>query len=75
VAHLSKDRWRMACEDVRNQRVICVTGCVFSGVPQERHYTLVFPPLIFSFFGAQPHWSAAKCGLQARTKLPAKGWR
>lgn len=33
VAHLSKDRWCMACEDVRNQRVICVTRCVFSGVP------------------------------------------
>lgn len=33
VAHLSKDRWCMACEDVRNQRVICVTRGVFSGVP------------------------------------------
>ena len=41
----------------------------------ERHYTLVFPPLIFSFFGARRRWPAAKRGLQEHTELPAKGWR
>jgi hypothetical protein len=41
----------------------------------ERHYTLVFPPLIFSFFGARPRWPPAKRGLQEHTELPAKGWR
>ena len=41
----------------------------------ERHYTLVFPPLIFSFFGARRRWPAAKRGLQEQTELPAKGWR
>jgi len=65
----------MACEDARNQRVICVTRYVFSCVSQERHYTLVFPPLIFSFFGEHPRWPAAKRGLQEHTELPAKGWR
>jgi len=41
----------------------------------ERHYTLVFPPLIFSFFGTRPRWPAAKRGLQEHTELPAKGCR
>jgi len=63
----------MACEDVRNQRVICVTRCVLSGVPQERHYTLVFPPLNFSFFGARPRWPAAKRGQQAHTEPALTG--
>jgi len=41
----------------------------------ERHYTLVFPPLIFSFFGARTRWPAAQRGLQEHTELTAKGWR
>ena len=44
-------------------------------ISAERHYTLVFPPLIFSFFGARPRWPAAKRGLQEHTELPGKGWR
>jgi len=68
VAHISKDRWRMACEDVKNQRVICVTRGVLSGVPQ-----LVFPPLIFSFFGARPRWPPAKRSLQEHAEPPRAG--